>query len=121
MNYLVYLKSEDNKYYEFPTYKEWKEWYNKIYLKSEHWNDIRKKTLIYFDYKCIICGEKAIQAHHTKMGYLHLWHEIIGKHLFAICNNHHQWINRKILPGGKMREIENNKSVVDIERLRTLL
>jgi hypothetical protein len=109
MKYLARLKSSDKDLYDFESYKKWSGWYNKEYLKSDHWKLMSKNTLIFYDYKCIKCGGKATQAHHTKIGYLYLWHEIPGKHLLAICNSCHKWINDKILPGNKLENIANDK------------
>ena len=83
------------------TLKDWHAFYQR-YCKSDHFIDrVKKPCLEYFEYKCFACGEKAITAHHSKIGYLHLWQEEIPKHVIAVCQSCHQILHDKFKPYSK--------------------
>ena len=66
--------------------KNGKEWYNN-YLKSEHWQDTRKKALRNGHYRCAICGSKNhLQVHH--LTYKNIYHEKDGD-LKVLCKSCH--------------------------------
>jgi len=122
MNYPAFLNKDDKDLYVFKNLTDWRRWYKEYYLKSKHWKWVYNHTLLFFDFRCIVCGNKATQAHHTKAGYLRLWHEIPGKHTLAVCSNCHKWINNKILPGNKIENIANDIiEIVDAEKLREII
>ncbi len=92
------------------------------YCKSEHFIDkVKKPCLEYFEYKCFVCGEKAITAHHSKTGYLHLWQEKIPKHVIATCQGCHAILHDKIKPYSRNpKTINNIQPNIDVERLKSI-
>lgn len=103
------------------TLKDFRSFYQK-YCKSDHFIDeVKKPCLEYFEYKCFVCGEKAITAHHSKIGYLYLWHEEIPKHVIAVCLGCHAILHDKIKPFSKKPKIANGiKQNIDFEKLASM-
>lgn len=69
----------------------YKEWYWKIYLKSDHWNDLRLRKLEQCRYKCSLCDKKKkLDVHH--MRYKNIYDiELID--LLACCRKCHKAIH----------------------------
>lgn len=120
--YPVYLKPEDTELTILEPYSEFYDFYYGIYLQSDHWKMKRIELLEYCDYRCI-CGIKALQAHHTQVGYFHLWREDITKlHLLPVCRGCHAILNNKIRPGMERQDIANDKIPdINLDRLISLL
>ena len=60
------------------------------YLKSEHWQEIKKRTRKKPEYwsKCFVCSShKNIHLHHVK--YHRLGNESLGSHIFPLCGRCH--------------------------------
>ncbi len=63
------------------TIKTRKQWYSEEYLKSNHWQGIRKIALKRADYKCQVCGKR-----NTKLNVHHNTYENIGhEYLTDLC------------------------------------
>ena len=67
----------------FKNYKE--------YLKSDIWKKLREEILKRDNYKCVICGEKAINVHHKNYHYKVLI-GIKKEYLVPLCRNCHKKI-----------------------------
>lgn len=58
------------------------------YLKSKHWDRIRRAALKRAGYSCQLCGrQETLDVHHNN--YRNLWHEK-AKDVFAICRKCHE-------------------------------
>lgn len=58
------------------------------YLKTEHWQEVRKKALERAGYHCQLCSSKdSLQAHHNS--YERLGHEL-DSDLVVLCNSCHE-------------------------------
>lgn len=69
-----------------------KEWYQK-YLRSDHWQETRKKALKRAGYKCQVCGcNKNLQVHHNT--YKNIWHED-PTDLVVLCYKCHKIFHNK--------------------------
>ena len=103
------------------TLKDFRSFYQR-YCKSDHFiNEVKKPCLEYFEYKCFVCGEKAITAHHSKRGYLYLWHEKIPKHVIAVCRGCHAILHDKIKPYSRNpKAINNIQQNINIEKLKSI-
>lgn len=74
--------------YEESGFIDRKKWYKDVYLKSPHWQKLRKIVLENADYKCQVCGEsKPLDIHHNTYG--NLGHEKISD-LIALCKHCHK-------------------------------
>lgn len=84
----------DGNYEEYDP-KEWnsrKEWYNKSYLKSEHWKCIREHALVEAGFYCRCCGSnKRLTVHHII--YDNIGHEK-DEDLKVLCWSCHKEIHR---------------------------
>jgi len=70
-----------------------KKWYREHYLKSEHWKQLRKITLLAQGNICQRCSErKRLQVHHKT--YERLWKERPGD-LEVLCTKCHKKEHRK--------------------------
>jgi hypothetical protein len=64
-----------------------KDWYRQIYLKSDHWRQIRVKALAASNFSCSGCGYKdMLQVHH--LTYSNLGDESV-EDLMALCSRCH--------------------------------
>ena len=73
----------------------------KTYLKSRHWQRVRKRTLKHYKYKCMICGNtQNLQVHHNN--YKCLKHEHYSD-VIPLCSYHHKMIH------GKLKEDKNGE------------
>jgi hypothetical protein len=71
-----------------------KEWYNKYYIKTEHWKQKTKENYEYFHGTCMWCGRKIDKGVMHHLNYKHLWNEVPGRDVVLYCNkchhkNHH--------------------------------
>jgi 5-methylcytosine-specific restriction endonuclease McrA len=67
--------------------------YREGYLKSEHWQEVRKEKLKQAGYKCERCGAKeSLDIHH--LHYRTLGHERMSD-LQALCRSCHQKVGRE--------------------------
>lgn len=66
-----------------------KQWYNEVYLKSDHWQQIRKVALDRAGHKCQVCASrnKVLNVHHNT--YDNLWHERMTD-LCVLCEDCHK-------------------------------
>jgi len=70
-----------------------KEWYNSVYLKSEHWKEIRKMALWSAGYKCEKCScSITLQVHHRT--YKNKWKEQ-REDVQVLCNDCHLLEHKK--------------------------
>lgn len=70
-----------------------KEWY-KEYLKTDHWQCMRKTALKRADYKCQVCGRRDItlNVHHNT--YKNIGHEYLTD-LCVLCKECHETFHKK--------------------------
>jgi 5-methylcytosine-specific restriction endonuclease McrA len=69
-----------------------KDYYNKIYLKSNAWK--RKRYLVFKrdNWKCVYCGAKAQQVHHNRYAKINIGKEPIDW-LESVCETCHKKIH----------------------------
>jgi len=70
-----------------------KEWYHKVYLRSNYWKRRREEKLKQDDYTCVLCGNKdKLVIHH--LNYYNLWSEL-DSDLQTLCKachfKQHNW------------------------------
>lgn len=64
-----------------------KDWYRNIYLKSEHWKQLRQKAFAKHGRKCCKCGsKKRLDVHH--LNYRSIF-DVVTDDLQIICRRHH--------------------------------
>lgn len=64
-----------------------KEWYNTIYLRSDHWEVLRGRALIYYGRKCLKCpATTQLQVHH--LNYRNIY-DVILDDLQVLCMTCH--------------------------------
>ena len=88
--------------------KDFRKWYKNVYCKSEHFKEIRKLCLEWWDQTCPFCGRKAKTAHHFKHGYLWLWKERCDFDVIAVCNKCHAILHDKFPPPIRKQKTINN-------------
>ncbi|WP_298901763.1 HNH endonuclease [uncultured Psychroserpens sp.] len=66
-----------------------KTYYNEIYLKSEAWQRKRYVVLRRDHWKCVYCGSKATQVHHTRYAKYNIGKEPI-EWLESVCRSCHE-------------------------------
>lgn len=66
-----------------------KEWYRTIYLKSSHWQELRKTALERAGYKCQVCGKNNIRLNVHHNTYKNIGHEDITD-LCVLCEVCHE-------------------------------
>lgn len=101
---------------EIPLYKQeikasglsQKEWYSKIYLKSEHWKLLKKAKAKEVGSKCEICGwAKKLEFHH--INYRNIY-DVTTSDLRILCKKHHHELhfgtNKKKLDKLEMRLLD---------------
>ena len=65
----------------------------KDYLKSEHWQKQRRRTIGYGGKECYICKKRGkLHIHHKT--YKRIGHENIQTDLFALCPQHHLEVHK---------------------------
>ena len=71
----------------------WKNWYRKVYLKSNHWKKLKKQLFKERGKKCEKCGSKRkIHCHHIRYGFIY---DITIKDLLIVCKQCHKKIHNK--------------------------
>ncbi len=67
----------------------WSDWYENVYLKSDHWRNYRKRKLEHDRWECADCHAAASQVHHERMDYTKLWRETVAD-CVSLCGSCHQ-------------------------------
>lgn len=65
------------------------DYYRNVYLKSEAWQRKRFVVLKRDNWKCVYCGQKATQVHHTRYARINIGNEPI-EWLVSICKSCHE-------------------------------
>lgn len=64
-----------------------RQWYSKIYLRSEHWKQLRQSKFDECGKKCEICGKTTtIEVHH--LNYREIY-DVLTSDLQVLCKKHH--------------------------------
>jgi len=66
-----------------------REYYNNVYLKSEAWKRKRHIILRRDNWRCVYCGGRATQVHHTRYAKLNIGKEPI-EWLVSVCKSCHE-------------------------------
>lgn len=72
----------------------WREWYHAVYLRSDHWHDVRRRAIERAGRKCPLCGASdcVIEVHHNC--YAHLGEER-DVDVIALCGECHALFHRE--------------------------
>lgn len=70
------------------TFMSRRDYYNKVYLKSEAWQRKRYVVLKRDNWRCIYCGKRATQVHHKKYAKRNIGKEPI-EWLVSVCGTCH--------------------------------
>lgn len=73
--------------------KRRRDYYRNVYLKSEAWQRKRYVVLKRDNWRCVYCGGRATQVHHTKYAKYNIGREPI-EWLVSVCNDCHESIHR---------------------------
>lgn len=65
------------------------DYYRNVYLKSEAWQRKRFVVLKRDNWKCVYCGQKATEVHHTRYAKINIGNEPI-EWLVSICKSCHE-------------------------------
>lgn len=68
--------------------KQRRDYYRNVYLKSEAWERKRYVVLKRDNWRCVFCGDRATQVHHTKYAKYNIGREPI-KWLVSVCKSCH--------------------------------
>jgi len=72
--------------------KKRRDYYRNVYLKSDAWQRKRYVVLRRDNWKCVYCGNRATQVHHTRYARLNIGKEPI-EWLVSICKKCHDEIH----------------------------
>jgi 5-methylcytosine-specific restriction endonuclease McrA len=88
----------------------------KLYLKTEHWKETRKKRLVLDDFCCIFCkSKKSLQVHH--LNYKRVGKENIVEDLITVCKFCHERIHNK-KHNKKIKKQKKSKSKVKFKKIK---
>ena len=73
--------------------KRRRDYYRNNYLKSDAWRRKRYVVLKRDNWRCVYCGGRATQVHHTKYAKYNIGREPI-EWLVSVCNDCHESIHR---------------------------
>ncbi|ARV08530.1 hypothetical protein BTO05_02305 [Winogradskyella sp. PC-19] len=76
-------------YWFYRSFMSRKDYYRNIYLKSDAWQRKRYVVLKRDDWKCVYCGERATQVHHTRYAKYNIGKEPIDW-LESVCRPCHE-------------------------------
>ena len=68
--------------------KRRREYYNEVYLKSDEWKRKRYVVLKRDNWRCVYCGDRATQVHHTRYAKYNIGKEPI-EWLVSVCKSCH--------------------------------
>lgn len=69
-----------------------RQWYREIYLKSEHWFDLRKRALQHHGKQCYSCrATKHLQVHHLRYKNIH---DVTIEDLQVLCKSCHKIVHQ---------------------------
>lgn len=69
--------------------KKRRDYYRNVYLKSDAWQRKRYVVLKRDNWKCVYCGARATQVHHTRYAKKNIGREPI-EWLESVCNSCHE-------------------------------
>ena len=73
-----------------------KQWYSKIYLKSEHWKLLRQSKFSECGKHCEICGKTTtIEVHHLRYREIY---DVLTSDLQVLCKKHHSEQHKRKKP-----------------------
>lgn len=87
----IYKTSESNGI----IYLSRRDYYRNVYLKSDAWQRKRFVVLKRDNWKCVYCGQKATEVHHTRYARINIGSEPI-EWLVSICSSCHDSLHRKL-------------------------
>jgi hypothetical protein len=92
-----------------PVYERWLKtkgwdmpfWYRDIYLRTDHWETIKRNCYVYFEGHCSLCGSSRVPFHVHHNNYRRLWKERYSDIIYLCARNHREYhsllqINKKI-------------------------
>lgn len=106
----------ESKMSETPRYKQeieasglsQKEWYAKVYLKSDHWKALKKAKAKEVGRKCQICGAtKKLEFHHDNYRDIY---DVTTADLRILCHAHHHEFHFGVPPSKKSKKAHRKKA-----------
>lgn len=70
-------------------------------MSSKVEKEVYKKTMELFDYKCAICGNNNVAAHHIRFGGLYGGRKTYMGNVIPLCEKHHRLVHtnkKKYMP-----------------------
>ena len=73
--------------------RAWRKWVYRLYLRTPHWKRMRRRAIVFANYRCITCrSDKRLEVHHLRYrderGRSILWREKMSD-LQVLCHSCH--------------------------------